>query len=182
MDWIKRNLYFLIGAVVAVALMGWAGFYVTVTGKDVKDPANFLVRIGTPISELVEAAGGIPENTGKVISGGPMMGKALNTLEVPVSKGTSGILLVPNEEAKRGHMKACIRCTKCVTVCPMGLEPYLLMTLTQKEMFDRAEKEKTLDCIECGSCSFTCPSDRPLLDYIRLGKRTVTSIIKARKN
>ncbi len=155
---------------------------VTVTGKDVKDPANFWVRIGTPISELVEAAGGIPENTGKVISGGPMMGKALNTLEVPVSKGTSGILLVPNEEAKRGHMKVCIRCTKCVTVCPMGLEPYLLMTLTQKELFDRLEREKTLDCIECGSCSFTCPSDRPLLDYIRLGKRTVTSIIKARKN
>jgi len=155
---------------------------VTVTGKDVKDPANYWVRIGTPIADLVEASGGIPENTGKVISGGPMMGKALNTLEVPVSKGTSGILLVPNEEAKRGHMKVCIRCTKCVTVCPMGLEPYLLMTLTQKELFERAEKEKALDCIECGSCSFACPSDRPLLDYIRLGKRTVTSIIKARKN
>ena len=155
---------------------------VTVTGKDVKNPANFLVRIGTPISELVEAAGGIPDNTGKVISGGPMMGKALNSLEVPVSKGTSGILLIPNEEAKRGRMKVCIRCTKCVTVCPMGLEPYLLMTLTQKELFDRVENEKALDCIECGSCSFTCPSDRPLLDYIRLGKRTVTSIIKARKN
>lgn len=155
---------------------------VTVTGKDVKKPSNFLVRIGTPVSELVEAAGGLPENTGKVISGGPMMGKALNSLEIPVAKGTSGILLIPNEEAKRGRMKVCIRCSKCVDVCPMGLEPYLLMTLTQKEIFDRLETDKVLDCIECGSCSFTCPSDRPLLDYIRLGKKTVASLIRERSN
>lgn len=155
---------------------------ITVTGKDVKKPSNFLVRIGTPVSELVEAAGGLPENTGKVISGGPMMGKALNSLEIPVAKGTSGILLIPNEEAKRGRMKVCIRCSKCVDVCPMGLEPYLLMTLTQKEIFDRLETDKVLDCIECGSCSFTCPSDRPLLDYIRLGKKTVASLIRERSN
>lgn len=155
---------------------------VTVTGKDVKNPSNFLVRIGTPVSELVEAVGGIPENTGKVISGGPMMGKALNSLDIPVAKGTSGILLIPNEEAKRGKMKVCIRCSKCVDVCPMGLEPYLLMTLTQKELYDRVEEDKALDCIECGSCSFTCPSDRPLLDYIRLGKKTVASLIRERNN
>ncbi len=155
---------------------------VTITGKDVKNPSNFLVRIGTPVNNLIEAAGGIPENTGKVISGGPMMGKALNSVDIPVAKGTSGILLIPNEEAKRGKMKVCIRCSKCVDVCPMGLEPYLLMTLTQKELFDRVEEDKALDCIECGSCSFTCPSDRPLLDYIRLGKKTVASLIRERNN
>ena len=155
---------------------------VTITGKDMKSPSNFMVRIGTPVNNLVEAAGGIPENTGKVISGGPMMGKALNSVDVPVAKGTSGILLIPNEEAKRGKMKVCIRCSKCVDVCPMGLEPYLLMTLTQKELFERVEEDHVLDCIECGSCSFTCPSDRPLLDYIRLGKKTVASLIRERNN
>lgn len=155
---------------------------VTITGKDVKKPSNLQVRIGTPIGALIEAAGGIPENTGKVISGGPMMGKALNSVDIPVAKGTSGILLIPNEEAKRGKMKVCIRCSKCVDVCPMGLEPYLLMTLTQKELFERVEGDKALDCIECGSCSFTCPSDRPLLDYIRLGKKTVASLIRERNN
>lgn len=155
---------------------------VTITGKDLAKPANLLVRIGTPINDLIEAAGGLPENTGKVISGGPMMGKALNSLDIPVAKGTSGILLIPNEEAKRGKIKVCIRCSKCVDVCPMGLEPYLLMTLAQKELFERVEEDKALDCIECGSCSFTCPSDRPLLDYIRLGKRTVASLIRERSN
>jgi electron transport complex protein RnfC len=155
---------------------------VTITGKDVKNPSNLLVRIGTPVNNLIEVAGGIPENTGKVISGGPMMGKALNSVDIPVAKGTSGILLIPNEAAKRGEMKVCVRCTKCVTVCPMGLEPYLLMTLTQKELFDRMEDDKAMDCIECGSCSFTCPSDRPLLDYIRLGKKTVASLIRERNN
>lgn len=155
---------------------------VTITGKDVKKPINLLVRIGTPVHALIEAAGGIPENTGKVISGGPMMGKALNSLDIPVAKGTSGILLIPNEDAKRGKIKVCIRCSKCVDVCPMGLEPYLLMTLTQKELNDRIEEDKVMDCIECGSCSFVCPSDRPLLDYIRLGKKTVASLIRERNN
>ena len=155
---------------------------VTITGKDVKKPSNFMVRIGTPVTDLIETSGGIPDNTGKVISGGPMMGKALNSVDVPIAKGTSGILLIPNEEAKRGKMKVCIRCSKCVDVCPMGLEPYLLMTFTQKELFERVEEDKALDCIECGSCSFTCPSDRPLLDYIRLGKKTVASLIRERNN
>jgi len=155
---------------------------VTITGKDVKNPSNLLVRIGTPVGNLIEAAGGIPENTGKVISGGPMMGKALNSVDIPVAKGTSGILLIPNEEAKRGKIKVCIRCSKCVDVCPMGLEPYLLMTLTQKELYERMEGDKVMDCIECGSCSFVCPSDRPLLDYIRLGKKTVASLIRERNN
>jgi Na+-translocating ferredoxin:NAD+ oxidoreductase subunit C len=155
---------------------------VTVTGKSVKNPSNLKVRIGTPIAELVEIAGGLPDDTGKIISGGPMMGKAVANLDVPVTKGTSGVLLMPSEEAVRGERLVCIRCSRCVTVCPMGLEPYLLMTLAEKNVLDRAENAKIMDCIECGSCSYTCPSDRPLLDYIRFGKSRVGAIIRARKN
>jgi electron transport complex protein RnfC len=155
---------------------------VTITGKELQNPGNYVVRIGTPVSSLIEAAGGMPENTGKVINGGPMMGKALNSLEVPVIKGTSGITLLPSEESTRKEIRTCIRCTKCVTVCPMGLEPYLLMAMGQREMFDRLESEKAMDCIECGSCSYACPSSRPLLDYIRLGKSEVNKIRRARKN
>lgn len=154
---------------------------VTVTGKGVKNPSNFKVRIGTATSELIEAAGGLPENTGKIISGGPMMGRAVTSPEIPVTKGTSGILIMPETEARRKPFMECIRCSRCVSVCPMGLEPYLLMTLGQKQIFDRAENERVMDCIECGSCAYTCPSNRPLLDYIRFGKAKVGLIIRTRK-
>lgn len=154
---------------------------VTITGKAVKKPSNFLVRIGTPVSALIEAAGGMPESTGKIISGGPMMGRAVATAEVPVTKGTSGILLMKEEESKRKEQIACIRCSRCVAACPMGLEPYLLMTLSEKHIFDRAEENRIMDCIECGSCSYTCPSNRQLLDYIRFGKGKVGQIIRTRK-
>lgn len=154
---------------------------VTVTGKGVKKPSNFRVRIGTPTSELIEAAGGLPENTGKIISGGPMMGKALASVDVPVTKGTSGILILDEKTANRPEYIDCIRCSRCVSVCPMGLEPYLLMTLSEKQIFDRAENERVMDCIECGSCSYTCPSNRPLLDYIRFGKAKVGAIMRSRK-
>jgi electron transport complex protein RnfC len=155
---------------------------VTVTGKSLSNPSNFKARIGTPVAELVEAAGGLPGNTGKIINGGPMMGKALANLEIPITKGTSGILLMEDPESKRGSMISCIRCARCVTVCPMGLEPFFLMTVGQAELWDKAEKSKVMDCMECGSCSYTCPSNRPLLDYIRLGKNKVGQIIRARKN
>ncbi|PTN06335.1 electron transport complex subunit RsxC [Mangrovibacterium marinum] len=154
---------------------------VTVTGKSVKNPSNFMVRVGTPVNDLIEAAGGLPEDTGKIISGGPMMGKAIASLDVPVTKGTSGILIMPDTDAKRKTSQNCIRCGRCVTVCPMGLEPFLLMTISEKQIWDRAEKDCIMDCIECGSCSFTCPADRPLLDYIRLGKGKVGQIIRSRK-
>ena len=146
---------------------------VTITGKSLAKPGNYFVRIGTPISKLIEAAGGMPEDTGKIVNGGPMMGKAVNNMDVPVVKGTSGIILFPSEESERKEIKPCIRCAKCVSVCALNLEPYLLMTLSEKGLFERAEKERITDCMECGSCSYTCPADRPLLDYIRLGKSTV---------
>ena len=155
---------------------------VTVTGKTVQRPSNFKVRIGTAVSELIEAAGGLPENCGKIINGGPMMGKAVSNPEIPVTKGTSGILMMPETEAKRKEVMPCIRCSRCVSVCPMGLEPYLLMTVSEKQLWDRAEYEQIMDCIECGSCSYSCPASRPLLDYIRLGKGKVGAILRTRKN
>ncbi len=154
---------------------------ITISGKSVSKPSNFWVRIGTAISVVIEAAGGMPQNTGKVINGGPMMGKALNNVEAPVTKGTSGIILIPDEDSTRPEKLTCIRCAKCVSICPMGLEPYLLMTLTEKTMWERLENDRVLDCMECGSCSYICPSGRPLLDYIRLGKSSVSKIIRKRK-
>lgn len=146
---------------------------VTVTGKSVKQPSNFLVRIGTPVIDLLIAAGGVPEDTGKIVSGGPMMGKAIADLDVPVAKGTSGILLIPKSESMRAEVYNCVHCGKCIEACPMGLEPYRLLILSKKGNSDRAKEEHILDCIECGSCSFVCPSNRPILDYIRLGKTQV---------
>ncbi|WP_423127395.1 electron transport complex subunit RsxC [Gaoshiqia sp. Z1-71] len=154
---------------------------VTITGKSVQKPSNFLVRIGTPVQELIDAAGGLPEDTGKIISGGPMMGKAVASTDIPVTKGTSGITIMQAPEAKRKPMQNCIRCGRCVTVCPMGLEPYYLMTVSDKQIWENAENSRVMDCIECGSCSYTCPADRPLLDYIRLGKNKVGQIIRNRK-
>ncbi|HPR30879.1 MAG TPA: electron transport complex subunit RsxC [Prolixibacteraceae bacterium] len=154
---------------------------VTVTGNSLSKPSNFKVRIGSPVRQLIDAAGGLPDDTARVISGGPMMGKALPSVDVPVSKGTSGILVLSEKEGHRKAVKNCIRCGRCVGVCPMGLEPYLLMTLSEKRLWEKAEAEKVMDCIECGSCSFTCPSNRPLLDHIRLGKLSVGNLIRSRK-
>ncbi len=149
---------------------------VTVTGENLRNPGNFTVRIGTPVSALLDAAGGIPEGTGKIIAGGPMMGRALNSLDVPITKGTSGIVVIPESASKRKEVQNCIRCSQCITVCPMGLEPYLLMALAERELFERMKEEKATDCLECGSCSYICPANRPLLDYIRLGKAEISSL------
>ena len=153
---------------------------VTVTGKSLAEPSNFLTRMGTPMSQLIDAAGGLPEDTGKVIGGGPMMGKALASVDVPVCKGSSGVLVMSMKEAKRMAPQPCIRCAKCVGVCPMGLEPYLLATCSAHGDWERVEHEMIMSCIECGSCQFTCPSHRPMLDYIRLGTGQVGGIIRAR--
>ncbi len=149
---------------------------VTVTGKKVEEASNFWVKIGTPIKDLVQEAGGLPEGTRKIINGGPMMGKAIKNTDVPVTKGTSGILIISQEEASRQESKNCIRCSNCVFVCPMGLEPHLLMTLSEKGLYERAASEDIMTCIECGSCSYVCPSHRPLLDYIRFGKNIVKKL------
>jgi len=153
---------------------------VTVTGKEVKNPGNFRVRLGTPVTALIEAAGGMPGDTGKVVNGGPMMGKALAMTDVPVTKGTSGIILFPSDLSRRAEVLPCIRCGKCSSACAMGLEPWLISVLSEKAMWEKAEKEKITDCMECGACSYTCPAKRPLLDYIRLGKSTVIRMARER--
>ncbi len=153
---------------------------VTVTGKSMKETGNFKVRVGTPISALLEYCGGLPEDTGKVINGGPMMGRSMCNLESSVTKGTSGILIMNDKEAKRNQAASCIKCAKCVSVCPMALEPFLISKMAQKSMFEALEDERVADCIECGSCSYICPASLPLLDYIRIGKGEVMKIMRAR--
>ena len=153
---------------------------ITVTGKSVSNPSNLLARLGTPFQQLIDECGGLPEDSGKIIGGGPMMGKALLNLDVPMTKGSSGLLIMRNDEAKRAEPDPCIRCAKCVSACPMGLEPYLLATLSDKQEWEMAEGNDNVSCIECGSCQFTCPSHRPLLDNIRVGKTTVMGIIRSR--
>ena len=153
---------------------------VTLTGKKLPKKANFLVRVGTPIAQLIDACGGAPEGTAKFINGGPMMGKAMTTPEVPVTKGTSGVILVDDSEARRNAPGDCIRCAKCVSACPMGLEPYLIEKQAEYGLWEDAEKEDAADCMECGCCQFTCPAARPLLDHIRLAKTTVMRIRRER--
>lgn len=153
---------------------------VTITGKTVKNPRNLRTRMGTPVSMLIEAGGGIPENTGKIINGGPMMGRAMVNLESPVTKGCSGITVMSGEDAVRREPSQCIKCAKCVSACPMGLEPYLMAKLARKKGWDALEENMITSCIECGCCQSSCPSYLPLLDWVRLGKQTVMGRIRAR--
>lgn len=153
---------------------------VTITGKSLSNPTNLLIRIGTPIADAVAKAGGLPSDTGKVINGGPMMGKAIPSLEAPIVKGSSGIVILTEKESKRLTVANCIRCGKCVEACPMGLEPYYLAVVAENQEFEDAENNNIMDCMECGSCSFTCPSGRPLVDYVRVGKTKVGQIIRNR--
>lgn len=153
---------------------------VTVTGKQLSRPGNYLSRMGVSISHLIEAAGGLPQESGKVVLGGPMMGKSTANLDTPTGKGTSGILIFAENEAHRQEPSPCIRCAKCVAACPMGLEPYLLSKAVAVNNLEIAEENRIYDCIECGCCSFSCPAYRPLLDYIRQGKSSVMAIMRAR--
>ena len=154
--------------------------YTTVTGKKLANPGNFQVRMGTPMKDLIDFCGGMPEGDNKLLAGGPMMGKALTSDEVPICKGTNSVTIISDDEARRKEPQPCIRCAKCVGVCPMGLEPYLLAKLSEVKNWERAESEDITSCIECGSCHYTCPAHRPLLDNIRQGKATVMGIIRSR--
>lgn len=144
---------------------------VTVTGDAIKEPSNFLVRIGTPFKKLVEAAGGFVEKPAKIIMGGPMMGIAQYTLDAPVIKGTSGILALKEESTLVPEPENCIRCSFCIKACPQRLMPQVLAKLAKKEMWSKMKYEyNMLDCIECGCCTYTCPARIPLVQWIRLGK------------
>lgn len=154
--------------------------YTTVTGKKLERPSNFLARMGTPMIDLINECGGMPEGDNKLLAGGPMMGKALMSVDVPICKGTNSVTILSGDDAKRKPVQPCIRCAKCVSVCPMGLEPYLLATASALHDWEKVEAAGVTSCIECGSCQFTCPAHRPMLDNIRLGKSTVMGIIKSR--
>ena len=153
---------------------------VTVTGSAVANPKNLLTRFGTPVEALITKCGGVPQGEVKVINGGPMMGRSLSNIAMPVMKGCSGITIMVGQAAKRGIESACIKCAKCVEACPMGLEPYLLSKQARKKAWEAMEANDITSCIECGCCQFTCPANIPLLDYVRLGKQTVMGIIRAR--
>ena len=153
---------------------------VTVTGAAVPQPKNLLTRFGTPVEAMIAKCGGLAEGDVKVINGGPMMGRALSNIAMPVMKGCSGITIMVGAAAGRGVESACIKCAKCVEACPMGLEPYLLSKQAKKKAWDAMEANDITSCIECGCCQFTCPANIPLLDYVRLGKQTVMGIIRTR--
>lgn len=152
---------------------------VTVTGKELKSTHNYLARFGTAASRLLELAG-IPDGDVKLLNGGPMMGRSVVDITAPLIKGCSGLTVLSGKEAARGKELACIKCAKCVSACPMGLEPYLLYKLAKLQKWDTTEEHNAVDCIECGCCSYTCPSYLPLLDYIRIGKQMVMANIRAR--
>ena len=153
----------------------------TVTGKKVAKPGNYSVRFGTPIEEVIALAGGVPVDKGKIIGGGPMMGRAMDHVEnMPANKRLSGLLFLPEAESIRPEEENCIRCGKCVQACPMGLEPYLLQRMSQLEMWEDCEKHDVMDCIDCGCCVFACPAHRRLLDGIRPAKAKVGSILRER--
>ncbi|GAB6088074.1 electron transport complex subunit RsxC [Alkaliphilus crotonatoxidans] len=151
----------------------------TVAGKGIKTPKNLKIKIGVSIKEVIEQCGGYEGKPGKIISGGPMMGLAQHSEEVVISKGSSGILVFTEEEAKLPEEGPCIRCGKCVEVCPAFIQPLHISNYSRNNMMEHAEKYRALDCIECGSCSYVCPAKIQLLQSIRVAKRSI--IAKKRK-
>ncbi len=147
----------------------------TVTGTPVANPGNWKLRIGTPISKALELAGGIKSDTAKIILGGPMMGLAQSSLEVPVMKSTSGILLLAPGEISQFRSMPCIRCGRCVDACPMNLMPGTLSVMIESEFYDLAEEKYLMDCIECGCCAYLCPSNRPLVQHFKRAKSEITA-------
>ncbi|MEA4846746.1 MAG: electron transport complex subunit RsxC [Clostridiaceae bacterium] len=146
---------------------------VTVTGAGVNNPKNLLVKIGTSFRDIIEQCGGFKGNVGKVIAGGPMMGITQFSVDIPAIKGTSGILVLSEEEARLPEPSNCIKCGKCVEACPINLMPVNISAYSLAGMYEQAETLNAMDCIECGSCSFVCPAKRPLVDSIRVSKREI---------
>ncbi len=154
----------------------------TVTGKKLPSQHNYQCRIGITYNDIIRhALGELPATTGKVISGGTMMGKAISNLDAPTTKGASSVLVMDEAESRRRPESNCIRCGKCINACPMGLEPYLFSALVKNNRIEEAQAHNILDCIECGCCFFSCPANKPLTDEIRLGKNKVRAMMAAKK-
>ena len=154
---------------------------VTVTGEGVAKPSNFKALIGTPVSYLIEKAGGFAGTPGKVIMGGPMMGCALKSLDVPVLKGTTGILVLTKEQAVQEPILPCIKCGKCIDACPLGLQPLWISAYAERGFIEEAESFRAMDCMECGCCAYICPAKRPLVQLIKMAKAEISSRRKARR-
>ncbi|MEI6765404.1 MAG: electron transport complex subunit RsxC [Bacteroidota bacterium] len=150
--------------------------YVTVAGKKVAAHKNLLVRCGTLVSEIIRYAGGLPEDTAKILVGGPMMGRALGKTEIPIGKETNGIVLLTEKEAKQIRTINCMRCGHCVQVCPVNLRPYMLEAMVRNELIEMAGKHHIVDCMECGCCQYACGSGRQLLEALREGKKQVMQL------
>ena len=151
---------------------------VTVSGEAIAQPQNFIVRIGTPFRELLETAGGLNEKTERVISGGPMMGVAQSDMDVPVIKATNSVLCLLKDQNGAAENPVCLRCGKCVGVCPMRLQPLYLYRYVNAGRLDQLERLNLLDCMECGSCAFTCPGKLPLVERFRAGKKLLREAAK----
>jgi electron transport complex protein RnfC len=147
---------------------------VTVTGEGIREPKNLMVKVGSKISELIEECGGFKDEVAKVISGGPMMGFAVASLDIPVTKGTSGILVLAEEGVMHAEdFGPCIRCGRCIDICAMGLMPSMLSVLSERGLYEEAKEYNLFDCFECGSCAYVCPSKRPIVQLVRLAKSMV---------
>ena len=151
---------------------------VTVTGPKVSNPGNYIVATGMSADELIAFSGGVPSDTGKIISGGPMMGRSMSCIDSPMAKANGGILLLPEDMSNREEPGPCVRCAFCVKACPMSLEPYFLQILGEFGQDIEARDNGALNCLECGCCSYVCPSHRPILDYIRLSRQRIRNLPK----
>jgi electron transport complex, RnfABCDGE type, C subunit len=146
---------------------------ITLTGSCLKEPVNIRVRVGTVLKDLVDFIGGFKKEPKKIIMGGPMMGLAQYTMDVPIVKGTSGVLFLSEEETRQAEESVCIRCGKCIEVCPMQLVPTALMYRVKREFFSEAKELGIAGCFECGACAYECPAKIPLLDYMKYGKARI---------
>ncbi len=150
------------------------------SGSAIKLPKNIRVRLGTSLIEMLEFCNGFKEEPGKIIVGGPMMGESQFNVNSPSVKTMGGVIVLSKEQAEEKPVNPCIKCGKCVHICPVGLEPLYLQSYSLNGLLEEAEKNHIMECIECGTCSYVCPANRPLVESIKNGKRLLRATEKAR--